>query len=139
MVSTSSVTKKQMRDLVRTGPKYRESVSFLLYQNFKIIMDACEKYAKRLDKKEDVEVDALSEWVKSIANILKRMIRRLKQSVITRDESIFCDPGVFRELDHYIQSYRFFCISAGKPQICPHLLWIQMTTNSICHIFIGFQ
>ena len=32
-------------------------------------MDACEEYARRLAKK---EVDTLSEWVKSIADLLKR-------------------------------------------------------------------
>ena len=61
-------------------------------------MDACEEYARRWAKKEDVEVDTLSEWVKSIADILKRRIRRLKRSVDTRHESIFCDPAVVREL-----------------------------------------
>ena len=31
-------------------------------------MDACEEYARRWAKKEDVEVDTLSEWIKSIAD-----------------------------------------------------------------------
>ena len=63
-------------------------------------MDACEEYARRWAKKEDVEVDTLSEGVKSIADVLKRRIRRLKRSVNTRHESIFCDPEVARELCH---------------------------------------
>ena len=41
-------------------------------------MDACEELARRWAKKEDVEVDTLSEWVKSIADVLKRRMRRLK-------------------------------------------------------------
>ena len=61
-------------------------------------MDACEEYARRWAKKEDVEVDTLSEWIKSIADVLKRRIRRLKYSVNTRHESIFNDPDVVREL-----------------------------------------
>ena len=61
-------------------------------------MDACEEYARRWVKKEDVEVDTLSEWVKSIADVPKRRIRRLKRSVNTRHESIFCDPEVVWEL-----------------------------------------
>ena len=61
-------------------------------------MDACEEYARRWAKKEDVEVETLSEWVKSIADVLKRRIRRLKRSVNTRHESIFCDPDVVRKL-----------------------------------------
>ena len=39
-----------------------------------------------------------SEWVKSIADVLKRRIRRLKRFVNTRHESIFCDHEVVREL-----------------------------------------
>ena len=73
---------------------YRVPVSFSWHQNFNIIMDACEEYARRWAKKEDVEVDTLSEWVKSIADVLKRRIRRLKRSVNTRHESIFCDPYI---------------------------------------------
>ena len=76
------------------GPKYKEPVSY----SFGIVIDACEKYARRLAKKEDVEADTLLEWIKSIADVLKRRIRRLKQSVNTRHESIFSDPDVVREL-----------------------------------------
>ena len=69
-----------------------------LYQNFGIIMAACEDYARRLAKKEDVEVNTLSEWIKSITDVLKRRIRRLKHSVNARQASIFSDPDVAREL-----------------------------------------
>ena len=55
-------------------------------------MDGCDEFARRRAKKEDVQVDTLSEWIKSIADVLKRRIRRLKHSVNTRHESIFCDP-----------------------------------------------
>ena len=61
-------------------------------------MDAREEYARRRAKKEDVEVDTLSEWIKSIADVLKRRIRRLKHSVNTRNESIFSDPDVVSRL-----------------------------------------
>ena len=57
-------------------------------------MDACEAYARRWTKEEDVELDTLSEWIKSIGNVLKRRIRRLKYSVNTTHESIFSDPDV---------------------------------------------
>ena len=60
-------------------------------------MDACEAYARHLAKKEDVYLDTLSEWIKSIGEVVKRRIRRLKHSVNTRSESIFfCDPDVPR-------------------------------------------
>ena len=40
-------------------------------------MDACEAYARRWAKKEGVELDTLSEWIKSIGDVLKHRIRRL--------------------------------------------------------------
>ena len=49
-------------------------------------------------KLEDVELDTLSEWIKSIGDVLKRRIRRLKHSVNTRHESILSDPDVVTEL-----------------------------------------
>ena len=86
----------KLRDLLRKGPKYREPVSFSWHQNFDIIMDACEAYARWWAKK-DVELDTLSEWIKSIGDVLKRRIRRLKHSVNIRHESIFSDPDVVTE------------------------------------------
>ena len=74
-----------LKDLLSKGPIYREHVSYSWHQNFGIIMDACEhdeEYARRWAKKEDVGVDTLSEWIKSIADVIKRRIRRLKHSVI---------------------------------------------------------
>ena len=61
-------------------------------------MDACEVYARQWVKKEDVELDTLSERIKSIGDVVKRRIRRLKHSVNTRFESIFRDPDVVHEL-----------------------------------------
>ena len=97
--------KNKLRHLLCKGSKYREPVSFSWHQNFKIIMDACEEYARQWARKEDVEVDILSEGVKSIADVLKRRIRRLKHSVNTRHESIFCDSGVVRELSHLHEDF----------------------------------
>ena len=101
----SIVRNQKLKDILRKGPKYREPVSFSWHQNFNIIMDACEEYARRWAKKEDVEVDTLSEWVKSIADVLKRRIRRLKRSVNSRHESIFCDPEVVRELSRLHENF----------------------------------
>ena len=101
----SIVRNQKLKDVLRKGPKYREPVSFSWHQNFNIIMDACEEYARRWAKKEDVEVDTLSEWVKSIANVLKRRIQRLKCSVNTRHESIFCDPEVDKELSRLHENF----------------------------------
>ena len=70
--------------------------------NFGIIPDACEEYARRWTKNEDVEVDTLSEWIKSIADVLKRRTRRLKHSVNT---DIFSDPDVVRELSRLHENF----------------------------------
>ena len=75
------------------------------FQNFDIIMDACEAYARRWAKKEDVELDTLSEWIKSIGDVLKRRIRRLKHSINTRHESIFSDPDVVTELSRLHENF----------------------------------
>ena len=74
-------------------------------QNFEIIMDACEAYARQWGKKEDVELDTLSEWIKSIGEVVKRRIRRLKHSVNTRSESIFREPDVVRELSRLHENF----------------------------------
>ena len=52
----------------------------------------------QLSSTKDVEVDTLTKLIKAIADVLKRRIRRLKHSVNTRNDSIFCDPEVVREL-----------------------------------------
>ena len=75
------VRNDKLRDLLRKEPKYRDPVSFLWHQKFDIIMDACEAYARRWAKKEDVELYTLSEWIKSIGDVLKRRIRRLNDVV----------------------------------------------------------
>ena len=96
---------EKLRDLLRKGPKFREPVSFSWHQNFDIIMDACEIYARQWTKKEDVELDTLSEWIKSIGDVVKRRIRRLKHSVNTRYESIFRDPDVVHELSRLHENF----------------------------------
>ena len=71
-------------------------------------MDACEVYARQWAKKEDVELDTLSEWIKSIGDVVKRRIRRLKHSVNTRSECIFRDPDVVHELSRLHENFVIF-------------------------------
>ena len=61
-----------LRDSISKGPKYRESPSFTWKYNFKLVMDAIEDYARTWAKQEDVEIDTLSEWLKSIRTLVKR-------------------------------------------------------------------
>ena len=120
-LNTCIVRNIKLRDLLSKGPKYREPVSYSRYQNFGIIMDACEEYARRWSKKEDVEVDTLLGWIKSIADVIKRRIRRLKHSVNTRHESIFSDPNVARELSR------------------PHENFVSLRRQSIQQLYICLQ
>ena len=69
------VENKTLRELLSTGPKFREPISFSWKQNLEIIMNSVEDYAKRWAKEEDVEVDTSSEWVKSIASLVNRRIQ----------------------------------------------------------------
>ena len=75
-------------------------------------MDACEVYSRQWATKEDVELDTLSEWIKSIGDVVKRRIQRLKHSVNTRSESIFRDPGVVHELSRLHEN--FIIVPADK-------------------------
>ena len=68
------IQNKQLRDLISKGPKYREFHSFSWKYNFKLIMDSVEEYARKWTKQEEVELDTLSEWVKSVKHHLKRRI-----------------------------------------------------------------
>ena len=68
-------------------------------------MDACDAYARQWAKKEDVELDSRSEWIKLIGKVVKRRIRRLKHSVNNRSESIFRDPYDARELSRLIENF----------------------------------
>ena len=92
------VSNIKLRDLLRKGPKYREPVSYCTRTFTLLWIRVKSKYTRRRAKKEDVEVDTLSEWIKSIADVLKRRIRRPKHSVNTRHESIFSDHDVVRVL-----------------------------------------
>ena len=54
--------------------------------NFKLIMDSIEEYARSWAKQEDVELDTLSEWVKSVKHLLKRRIYMVSRSVNTKPD-----------------------------------------------------
>ena len=68
------VRSSKLRDTLSKGPKYREPRSFTWKQNSKLILDSVEEYSRRWVKKEDVEVDTLSEWVKSIMSLVNRRV-----------------------------------------------------------------
>ena len=86
------------RDILSKGPKYREPRSFTWKQNSKLILDSVEEYAQHWAKKEDVEVDTLSEWVKSVMSLVNRRVSVLSRTMPRRHESVFDDPDVVAEL-----------------------------------------
>ena len=54
------VRNQKLKDVLRKGPKYREPVSFSWHQNFNIIMDVCEEYARWWAKKSTLFPSGLS-------------------------------------------------------------------------------
>ena len=88
----------KLRDILSKGPKYMEPRSFTWKQNSKLILDSVEEYARRWAKKEDVEVDTLSEWVKSVMSLVNRRVSVLSRTMSRRHESVFVDQDVAAEL-----------------------------------------
>ena len=76
----------------------REPRSFTWKQNSKLIWDSVEEYARRWAKKEDVAVDTLSEWVKSVMSLVNRRVPVLSRTMSRRHESVFDDQDVAAEL-----------------------------------------
>ena len=68
-------------------------------------MDSVEEYARRWAKKEDVEVDTLSEWVKSVMSLVNRCVSVLSRTISRRHESVFGDPDVAAELAEIHEKY----------------------------------
>ena len=94
-----------LRDILFKGPKYREARPFSWKYNFKLVMDTVEQYARDWAKQEEVDVDCLSEWVKSIRRLLQRRIYMVSRSVNTKPKSIFEDTDVKRHLADLHEQY----------------------------------
>jgi hypothetical protein len=60
---------EDLKSFIHKGNKFREPWSFNWRQNFVSIVNDVEDYAKRWAKRENEELDTLSEWVKSIRGI----------------------------------------------------------------------
>ena len=92
----------KLRDILSNGPKYMEPRSFTWKQNSKLILDSIEEYARRWAKTEDVEVDTLSEWVKSVMSLVNRRVSVLSRTISCRHELVFDDPDVAAELAYQV-------------------------------------
>ena len=68
-------------------------------------MDSVEEYARLWAKREEVEVDTLSEWVKSVRSLIKTRISNLKGSMNTKPKSVLKDPDVITNLSNLHAKY----------------------------------
>ena len=102
----------KLKDILSKGPKYREPRSFTWKQNSKLILDSVEEYARRCAKKEDVEVDTLSEWIKSVMSLVNRRVSVLSRTRSCRHELVFDDPDVAAELAEIHE--KFVVVPADK-------------------------
>ena len=100
------------RDILSKGSKYKKPRCFTWKQNSKLIFDSVEEYARRWAKKEDVEVDTLSEWVKSVMSLVNRRVSVLSRTMSRRHESVFDDPDVAAELAEIHE--KFVVVPADK-------------------------
>ena len=46
-------------------------------QNFKLLMDSVEDYARQWAKRENIGVDTLSEWVKNVRSLVQIQIKKI--------------------------------------------------------------
>ena len=72
----------KLRELIKYGPKFREQNKINWNLNFKLIMDAVEDYARKWAKIEREPIECLSEWIKSIRNIVIARISNYKSKNI---------------------------------------------------------
>ena len=61
-------------------------------------MDSVEDFARRWAKQEEVELDSLSEWIKSIRHLLKRRMYIAGRSINKKPKSVFSDTDVTEHL-----------------------------------------
>ena len=66
-------------------------------------MDSVEEYVRRWAKKEGVEIDTLSEWVKSVMSLVNKRVSVLSSTMSRRHESVFDDPDVAAELAEILE------------------------------------
>jgi hypothetical protein len=94
-----------LRNVFAKGPKFREPQSINWNFNFKILMDSVEDYARQWAKREEEELDTLSEWVKAVRSLIQVRIHKLKRSMNTHAKSVFKDPSVARHLSELHDKY----------------------------------
>ena len=88
----------KLRDIISKGPKYREPTTFSWKYHFKLVMDSVDDYARRWAKQKEIELDSLSEWIKSFRHLLKRRMYMACRSINNKPKSVFSDTDVTKHL-----------------------------------------
>ena len=68
-------------------------------------MDAVEDYARDWSKREKVEPDTLSEWIKSIRSLIQIRIKKLAGSMSTKGSNVLKNPDVKKTLSTLHDKY----------------------------------
>ena len=104
----------KLRDILSKGPKYREPTIFSWKYNFKLVMDSVENYATRWANQEEVGLDPLSEWIKSIRHLLKCRMYMAGRSINNKPKSVLSDTDVTEHLADLHKYNRYIIVPADK-------------------------
>ena len=100
------VKNNKPREVLLKDPKYWEPRSFTWKQNSQLIMDSVEEYTRQWAKREEVEAETLSEWVKAIMSLVNRRISILIcKTMSNRCKSVFDISEVPAELFELQEKY----------------------------------
>ena len=106
----SIVSSDTLRGLLTKGPKYRPPRSINWRYNFKLLMDSVEDFARKWAKREEVDINTLSEWVKAVRSFIRSRIRKLKGSMKTNIPCVFKDPEVTKCLKSLHDKNTLLCL-----------------------------
>ena len=89
-------------------------------------MDAVESYARSWARTEGVDHNILSEWTKTISNLVKRRVYILRNSMATRYRSVFNDKDVSATLSDIHD--KFVVVPADKASnnvvfVCKNIIY----------------
>ena len=99
------VNNVKLRELISRGPKYRVPKPINWGHNFKLLMDAVEDFARKWSKREEANVNSLSEWVKAIKNKISHRISKLKYFMKSKVNCVFKDKDVVQCLTSLQNKY----------------------------------
>ena len=99
------IENETLRSVIYKGPKYRVPKTINWKYNFKLLMDAVEDYARKWAKREDANINSLSEWIKIIRDKIKHRISKLKHHMKFKIKCIFKDEDVLKCLTSLQQKY----------------------------------